>query len=38
MTLDRYSDLFSEDLDVLISEVDTAVSSSSIDGNKCKAR
>ena len=28
MTLDRYADLFSEDLDLLISEVDTAVSSS----------
>lgn len=34
MTLDRYADLFSEDLDVLISEVDTAVSSSFLNDGK----
>ena len=30
--------LFSEDLDALISEVDTAVSSSFIGGDECKTR
>lgn len=34
MTLDRYADLFSEDLDLLISEVDTAVSPSFLNGDK----
>lgn len=34
MTLDRYADLFSEDLDLLISEVDSAVSSSFVAVNQ----
>ena len=34
MTLDRYADLFSEDLDLLISEVDTAVSSSFLNDDE----
>ena len=38
MTLDRYADLFSEDLDALISEVAAAVSSSFVDRNECKTR
>lgn len=37
MTLDRYADLFSEDLDVLIGEVDAAVSSSFVDTGKCES-
>lgn len=37
-TLDRYADLFSENLDVLISEADAAVFSSDINGNECESQ